>query len=72
MKYQQDVQKSQAEIEKKQQEMSAPIIAKVREVVKSIAKQKGYSLVLERNENIVIYSESKEDITDDVLKGINN
>lgn len=71
MKYQENVQRSQAEIEKKQQEASAPIIQKIRDQVASIAKKKGFTLVLEKNENIVIFTEDKNDITDEVLKGIN-
>ena len=71
MKYQENLQKSQADIQKKEQEMSEPIIHKIREVVNEIAKKKGYSLVLEKNDNIVIYTDTKNDITDDVLKGIN-
>ncbi len=71
MKYQELLQKSQAEIQKKEQEMSEPIIRKIREKVAEIAKKKGYSLVLEKNENVVIFSDEKFDITEEVLKGIN-
>ncbi len=71
MKYQELLQKSQAEIQKKEQEMSEPIIRKIREKVTEVAKKKGYSLVLEKNENMVIYSDDKNDITEEVIKGIN-
>ena len=71
MKYQELLQKSQSEIQKKEQEMSEPIIKKIREKVAEIAKKKGYSLVLERNDNIVIFSDDKNDITDEILKAVN-
>lgn len=71
MKYQELLQKSQAEIQKKEQEMSEPIIHKIRDKVIEIAKKKGLTLVLEKNDNIVIYTEDKNDITDEVLKAIN-
>ena len=70
MKYQDTLQKSQAEIQKKEQEMSQPIVTKIREKVADIAKKKGLSLVLEKNENIVIYSQEKDDITEEVMKGL--
>lgn len=71
MKYQELLQKSQTEIQKKEQEMSEPIIRKIREKVSEIAKKKNLSLVLERNENVVIYFDAKEDLTDEVMKAIN-
>lgn len=71
MKYQELLQSSQAEIQKKEQEMSQPIIAKIKEKSTEIAKKKGYALVLEKNENIVIFSKDQDDITDDVMKAMN-
>lgn len=71
MKYQELLQKSQSEISKKEQEMSEPIIKKIREKVSEIAKKKGYSIVLEKNENVVLFSQEKDDLTEEVLKEIN-
>lgn len=71
MKYQELLQKSQAEIQKKEQDMSEPIIRKIREKVTEIAKKKSLNLVLEKNENIVIFSDDKFDLTEEVLKAIN-
>ncbi len=70
MKYQENLQRSQAEIQKKEQDMSAPIIQKVREKVTEIAKKRGLGIVLEKNENIVIHSEDRYDITDEVMKAL--
>ena len=71
MKYQELLQKSQAEIQKKEQEMSEPIIHKIREKVGEIAKKKGYTLVLEKNENVVLFSLDKDDLTEEVMKAVN-
>lgn len=71
MKYQELLQKSQADIQKREQEMSAPIISKIKSVVAEIAKSKGVDVVLERNENFVLFSKPELDLTDDVLKAIN-
>jgi len=71
MKYQELLQKSQTEIQKKEQEMSEPIIHKIREKVAEIAKKKGYTLVLEKNENVVLFSLDKDDLTDEVMKAVN-
>ncbi len=71
MKYQELLQKSQAEIQKKEQEMSEPIIKKIRASVTEIAKKKEFSVVLEKNENLVIFYSDKLDITDEVIKAIN-
>lgn len=71
MKYQELLQKSQADIQKQEQQMSEPIIKKIREKVAEIAKKKGYSLILEKNENVVLFFNDKDDLTAEVLKEIN-
>ena len=70
MKYQELLQKSNTDIQKKEQEMSEPIIKDIRLKVAEIAKKRNFSLVLEKNDNIVIYSDDKTDITDEVIKSI--
>jgi outer membrane protein len=70
MKYQENLQRSQAEIQKKEQEMSGPIIQKIRDKVGEIAKKRGLGIVLEKNENIVIHSEERLDITEEVMKAL--
>lgn len=70
MKYQELVQRSQTEIQKKEQEMSEPIIRKIREKVNEIAKKKGYQLVLEKNDSVVLFSMEKDDLTEEVMKSL--
>ena len=70
MKYQELVHRSQTEIQKKEQEMSEPIIRKIREKVNEIAKKKGYQLVLEKNDSVVLFSMDKDDLTEEVMKSL--
>jgi len=70
MKYQELLQKSQAEIQKKEQEMSEPIIRKIREKVTEIAKKKGYQLILEKNDTVILFSMDKDDLTEEVMKSL--
>ncbi len=67
MKFRQVVGSNQMEIQKKEQDLTAPIIDKMKKVIDKIAKDKGYSLVIE-NTAMVLYHDGKLDITDDVLK----
>ncbi len=59
--------KSHQEFQKKDQEVSEPIIRKLRNLVSKISKEKGYTLVLDGNESNVIYSET-DDITAEVVR----
>jgi len=71
VRYQELLQKSQSEIQRKEQEMSEPIIKKIRTMVEEVAKKKSYAMVLEKNENVVIFNNGKDDVTDEVISGIN-
>ena len=67
MKFRQVVGSNQMEIQKKEQDLTAPIIDKMKKAIDKIAKDKGYNLVIE-NTAMVLYNDGKLDITDDVLK----
>lgn len=67
MKFRQVVGTNQMEIQKKEQDLTAPIIDKMRKVISKIAKEKGYSMVIE-NTAMVLHADASLDITDDVLK----
>lgn len=71
MKFQETTQRSQMEIQSKERELTEPIITKLRGVISEIAKQKGYSMVIERNENTVLFSQDKDDLTGDVVSAFN-
>lgn len=68
MKFQEETAKSQMELQKREQELTNPIVDKLRDIISDIAKQKSYTVVLEKNRNSVLYSLDKDDLTDDVIK----
>lgn len=65
--FQQTVQKSQLELQKREQDLTGPILKKMKTVIEKVAKDKGYTLVLE-NSAMVLYASKDADITDDVVK----
>lgn len=67
MKFQEMTMKSQNEIQQKEQELTQPIIIKLRGIIAELAKQKGYTIVLEKNENTVLYSLEKDELTTEVI-----
>jgi outer membrane protein len=71
MKLQQDFAQSQQEMQKKSQELTDPILAKLRTTIAELAKQKNLTFVFEKNENNVLFSQDKDDITQDVIKNFN-
>jgi len=72
MKFQEMTARSQQEIAQKEQELTMPIIQKLRAIIGDVAKTKGYSVILEKNENTVLFSLDKDDLTDDVIKLFNS
>lgn len=70
-KYQDETQKSQMEIQQKERELTDPILARLRGIIQKIAKDKGYTTVLEKNDNVVLYSLDKDDLTTDVITAFN-
>ena len=67
LKYRDVVQKSQVEIQKKERDLTAPILEKMKKVIAKLSKEKGYSLVLE-NSQMVLFSTPESDLTDEVVK----
>ena len=71
MKFQEEYRKSQLEIQKKESQLTKPILAKIQKAISTIAKEKGYSYVLEKSEQSVMWAKKDLDITDIVIKKIN-
>lgn len=67
LKYRDVVGKSQIEIQKKERDLTAPILEKMRKVIGKIAKEKSYSLILENNQAI-LFATPESDLTDEVIK----
>jgi outer membrane protein len=58
--------KNNAKFQERDQEVSAPIIKKIREIVAQISKERGYTLAIDGGN--VIYALDQDDITDEVVK----
>ena len=71
MKFQEKTARSQAEIQQKEQELTAPIVERIRKLIGKIAQEKGYTVVLERNENSVLFSLDEHDMTESVIDAYN-
>jgi len=69
--YQRLVQDSQAEVKKKENELTGTILKELREVINRIGQEEGYSLILENVEGIILYSRKDLDITEKVIKMYN-
>jgi outer membrane protein len=69
--YQRTVSDSQAEVQKKEGELTNEILKELRSTINSVAAEEGYSLVLEKAEGVVLYSSSEIDITDKIIKKYN-
>ncbi|MGQ9647494.1 MAG: OmpH family outer membrane protein [Thermodesulfobacteriota bacterium] len=66
--YQRWLEDNQKEIQQRGMELEQTILQGVRKVIKKIGEEEGYTLVLEMNENIVLYSSKTIDFTDRVIK----
>ena len=67
MKYRDVVGKSQLEIQKKERDLTAPILEKMKKVIGKVAKEKSFAVVLE-NSQAVLYATPEADVTEDVIK----
>lgn len=71
-KFNQLAAKAQSELQKKESDLLEPIVKKMRTVIERIAKEKGFTMVLQSNPNaqIVLYSAADSDLTDEVVKAV--
>jgi len=59
---------NQNEINQKRMEMERNISLGLQRVIKKLGEEEGYALVLEKNENIVLFASKSIDLTDRVIK----
>jgi outer membrane protein len=64
-RWQEDIQ---AEINQKRMELGQTVQLGLRKVIKKLAEDEGYTIVLEKNENIVLFAVKAIDFTDRVIK----
>jgi outer membrane protein len=70
MKFQELTQRSQAEIQQKERELTQPIVTQIKSAIAELAEKRSYTFVAEKNENTVLYSLSEDDLTDDVVSAV--
>lgn len=71
MKYRELFGKSQFDIQSRERELTEPIIQKLKGIVEEIGNAKNYTMILEKNENNILFSSSKDDLTEEVIKVFN-
>jgi outer membrane protein len=69
--YQRVLADSEAEIKKKEGELTGEILKDLREMINKIAEEEGYTLILEHAEGLVLYANKSLDLTDKVIKRYN-
>ncbi len=72
MKYQQMRGRAQSDLQQKEIELTKPIVEKLRTLISELGKSKGYTLVLEKNEQTVLYSLDKDDLTNELIAQYNS
>lgn len=67
-KYQENAAKAQMEIQKKERELTQPIVVKLRSMLEEIAKKEDYTVILEKSENSVMWAKKDIDLTERLIK----
>jgi outer membrane protein len=67
MKFQKTVAENQLELQKKEKELLEPIVDKMRKVIEKVAVDKGFSIVLDKQAQAILYMQKDGDVTDTVI-----
>lgn len=68
LKYRELVGKNQVEIQKKERDLTSPILDKMRTIIDKMAKNDSYTVILEKNEQSVLWVKGEIDVTDKVVQ----
>ncbi len=60
----------QVELKQKRDELEAGLSRKIQKVIEKIGAEEGYTVILEKNEKVVLYVTKGIDLTDKVIKGL--
>ncbi|HDO35163.1 MAG TPA: OmpH family outer membrane protein [Nitrospirae bacterium] len=66
--YKRLVQDAQAEVKKKENELTGQILLEIKNIVKEIGKKENYTLILENFQEVLLYVDKRIDLTDKVIK----
>jgi outer membrane protein len=67
-KYQETAGKAQMEIQKRERDLTQPIVTKLRSILDDIAKKEEFTVILEKSENSVMWAKPEIDLTDRLIK----
>lgn len=69
--YQRVAQDAQAELKKKDNELSGTMYREIKEIIEKVGQEEGYSVILENFEGMILYARKDLDVTDKVIKRYN-
>ncbi|NBX68745.1 MAG: OmpH family outer membrane protein [Proteobacteria bacterium] len=72
MELQKEAAESQMDLQKRERELTKPIIDELRTVIEGLGKEKGLTLILEKNEGAVLFTQGGEDLTEQVIEKFNS
>lgn len=67
MRFQKNVAENQLEIQKKEKELIEPILEKMKKIIEKVSTAKGFSMVIEKTAQNVLYANKDSDLTDEVV-----
>jgi outer membrane protein len=67
-KHQEQAMKSQGEIQKRERDLTQPIVNRLRQIMEDIANKDGFTVILERAENSVMWMRKDVDLTDRLIR----
>lgn len=70
--FQRQAAEMQMDLQKRERELTKPLIDELRAIIEGIGKEKGFQLILEKNEGAVLYAENGNDLTDQVISAFNS
>ena len=71
LRFQKLVAESQLNIQKRERELTKPIVDKMLKVIDDVAKKNKYDLVLQKTDMTVLWGKNSLDLTDEVIKEFN-
>ncbi len=67
MKFQKNVGENQLELQKKEKELIEPIIEKMKKMIEKVAVEKGYTLIIDKQAQAILYYQKDADVTETVI-----
>jgi outer membrane protein len=69
--FQRQAGEMQMDLQKRERELTKPLIDELRAIIEGMGKEKGFQLILEKNEGAVLYAENGNDLTEQVISAFN-